>query len=559
MGDLDMHPESEKRAAMLAVSRYGAAAAKVQQLYAQVLNAQTKGKSVDFLDVLVRKKLLTSVQAQELRAGLDTTHIDINAVPNASAATTATEKNGINPVVAKPTAELTVYDLRQLGGYRILRRLGEGGMGSVFLGYQEGDQRHVAIKVLPEHLAASQPAIDRFYREAKSGALLNHPNIVRNLAVGQDQATGKHFLVMEYVDGPSALELLQRQGCLSVGDAVHIALDIARALEHCHSRNIVHRDIKPDNILITQSGVAKLTDLGLAKRTDETSHLTAARQGFGTPYYMPYEQALNAKYADGRSDIYALGATLYHLVAGEVPFQGVNHLEIIDKKNIGDYPPASSHNPQVPHALDEILGKMLAREPADRYQTASELIVDLERSGLAAAVPSFIDTDRAMQDPVMRQRLIAPAQPTAPDLHIRRDGDGQTSELSPDVWFLRYRDNGGRWCKAKLTTDQVHKRLSEMRFSPDVEASHHHDNDFHPMGSFPEFASAVAEAAKTRKSRGLAAKGKVDVPVAVETNHQPSKQVAQAAWSGPRLWLLVSLVAAALIVGGVAVQWLINH
>ena len=153
---------------------------------------------------------------------------------------------------------------------------------------------------------------------------------------------------MLFRSGPSALELLNKYGRLSVGDAVHIILDIARGLEHAHSRNIVHRDIKPDNILITTSGVAKLSDLGLAKRTDEASHLTAARQGFGTPYYMPFEQAMNAKYADGRSDIYALGATLYHLVTGEVPFPGINHLEIVEKKDIGEFPPARSHNGNAP-------------------------------------------------------------------------------------------------------------------------------------------------------------------------------------------------------------------
>src|SRR5262249_53983037 len=131
-----------------------------------------------------------------------------------------------------------------------------------------------------------------------------------------------------------------------------------------------------------------------------------------TPYYMPYEQAMNAKYADARSDIYALGATFYHLLVGEVPFTGVNSLEIVDKKALGEYLAASTLNPDVPRALDNILARMLAKEPRQRYQTASELIVDLERSNLAASVPSFIDPDRAMRDPVVRKRLTAPAKTT---------------------------------------------------------------------------------------------------------------------------------------------------
>src|ERR1043165_3421591 len=141
-------------------------------------------------------------------------------------------------------------------------------------------------------------------------------------------------------------------------DAAYIALHIAHALEHAHSRNVVHRDIKPDNILISRSGVAKLADLGLAKRTDEASHLTATRQGFGTTHYMPYEQAINARHADGRSDIYALGATLYHLVTGSVPFTGGNHLEVVEKKKEGHFTPASALRPDVPPVLDHILGRM---------------------------------------------------------------------------------------------------------------------------------------------------------------------------------------------------------
>jgi serine/threonine protein kinase len=411
------------------------------------------------------------------------THIDTNRKAGA---------NGSTPVTPKPSVELNGAEIRQIGNYRILRRLGEGGMGSVFLGYREGDQEQVAIKVLPEHLAANQAAIDRFYREAKSGALLNHPNIVRNIAVGQDQATLKHYLVMEYVDGQSALALLQRNGRLSVGDAVHIILDVARALEHAHSRNIIHRDIKPDNILITQSGLAKLSDLGLAKRTDEASHLTAARQGFGTPYYMPFEQAMNAKYADGRSDIYALGATLYHLVAGEVPFPGTSHVEIVEKKEYGEFPPARSHNAKVPPGLDLIMNRMMAREPADRFQTVSELIVDLERSELAAKVPSFIDPDQAMRDPLVRERLTTPAQPTAPDLQMPpREPRSELRKSHPDIWYLRYQDPTGRWCKAKATTEQVLKRLREGRFTRAIEASHQHGGPFKPLGTFEEFTDGT--------------------------------------------------------------------
>ncbi len=411
-----MLSESEQRAAQLAVSRYGADRAGVQQAVQTVLQARAQGKTADFFDHLVRLQLLSAAQAQDLRMALDLTQVDPGSPKNQEKAVAAT--NGVSLAEGA--------ELRSLGEYRILRRLGAGGMGAVYLGYQEAQGRQVALKVLAPQLAASQTSLDRFGREARNGALLNHPNIVRNWASGQDQATGFHYMVLEYVDGPSAQALLESHGPLAVSDAVYLILDIARALEHLHSRNIIHRDIKPGNILITLSGVAKLADLGLAKRTDETSHLTAARQGFGTPFYMPYEQTLNAKKADGRSDIFALGATLYHLVTGTVPFPGSNHLEIVDKKNLGQFPLASSLNPDIPPALDRILNKMLSRQPDDRYQTASELIVDLERSKLAAAVPSFVDPDRALQDPLVRRRLTMPAQPTCPALDYYPAGQAPT-------------------------------------------------------------------------------------------------------------------------------------
>jgi serine/threonine-protein kinase len=383
------------------------------------------------------------------------------------------------PVPRAPSDPL--QSLRSLGDYRILRPLGEGGMGFVYLGYHEGRGEHVAIKVLADHLASNQSYIDRFYREAKSGSLLNHANIVKSITAGQDRATLKHYLVLEYVDGCSARALLDRHGKVSVGDGVHVALDIALALQHAHSRNVVHRDIKPDNILVTRSGVAKLADMGLAKRTDEASHLTAAKQGFGTPHYMPYEQAVSAKQADGRSDIYALGATLYHLITGEVPFRGVNHLEVVEKKSIGEFLPASVLNPEVPAVLDDIIDKMLKRDPRDRYQTASELIIDLERSRLASPVLSFADVELAMQDPAAQRYLASTAEPTRLDV----TADGKAN--GPQVWFLRYRGPDGAYRKVRCTTAQVLRRLREGKVPAGVEACREDESDFRPLTDFAEF------------------------------------------------------------------------
>lgn len=376
---------------------------------------------------------------------------------------------------------------RTIGAYRILRRLGEGGMGAVYLGYREGEDHQVAIKVLSDTLASNQAYVDRFYREARSASLLNHPNIVRGLEVGEDRASGKHYLVLEYVDGPSAHQLLEEQGRLAVGDAVRIALDIARALEHAQSRNIVHRDIKPDNILLTRSGVAKLADLGLAKRTDEASHLTATKQGFGTPFYMPYEQAMNARKADGRSDIYALGGTLYHLLTGQVPFPGNNHIEVMDRKCQGNYPPASTLNPEVPLALDRILARMLALEPRNRYQTASELIVDLDRSGLASVVPTFADPELAMKDPWVLACLSAAAQPTLLDARAAQKGTAEATPTVDDVWFLRARDAKGVWHKTRATTQQILRQLHGGRLPPRLEASHDADSGYQPLSEYAEF------------------------------------------------------------------------
>lgn len=534
--------ESGKRAVELAVSRFGADPARVEMVVHSAGEAQARGETVDLLECFLREGILTEAQAQELRLGLERTRVAFIGRHNGNAA----DGNGQVTLLPEELSAIEVAadipaELRSVGEYKILRRLGVGGTGSVFLAYHAKEARHVAVKVLDEQLALNQPALDRFYREAKSGALLQHPNIVRNIAIGRDQELGLHYLVLEYVDGPSALDLLEEFGRLSVGDAVHIVLDIARGLEHAHSRNVVHRDIKPGNILLTQSGLAKLADMGLAKRTDEQSHLTQTRQGFGTPYYMPYEQAMNAKYADARSDIYALGATFYHLLVGEVPFSGINSVEIVDKKAVGDFTPASVLNPDVPRVLDQILAKMLAKEPRSRYQTASEVIVDLERSNLSSSVPSFIDPDRAMRDPVVRQRLVSPAKTTNLDVRAGLKSPGQN-----DYWFVRFKDKKGQLAKAKLTHVEIVERIAAGKIGSKTEISRSMQGEFRPLTSFPEFKDSFTSKAKKPTLEPAA-------------NSETEPEAAEARFTRRAVWWLVALGAGVAMVVGTTLLLLLRQ
>jgi serine/threonine-protein kinase len=283
---------------------------------------------------------------------------------------------------------------------------------------------------------------------------------------------------------------LEKSGKLKVGDAVHVILDIARALEHAHKNLVVHRDIKPGNILLTPSGIAKLSDLGLAKRRDDPTSITHADQGIGTPYYMPYEQAMNAKMADERSDIYALGATLYHLVTGDVPFPGESALEIVERKGTGVFAPASTRNPDVPATLDDILARMLARDPSDRYQSISETIVDLERAQLAVDIPSFVEREAALKDPIVVERLNSHVETTQPDLDLKK----ALEEKGRQIWFLIYQDRRGNPCKAKGSQNEIIARLGKGTIPPTAQASRTPTGTYKPIGDWPEFQAAVAKA-----------------------------------------------------------------
>lgn len=389
----------------------------------------------------------------------------------------------------------SVGGLRSLGRYRILRELGSGGMSAVYLAFDPDERRPVALKVLADHLTHDRSSTARFLREARIGQSVRFAHIVRTFAAERDVQTGRHFLALEYVDGPSCQFLLDRTGPLAVRDAARIALDMAMALEHLHGRRLVHRDIKPANILMTTSGIAKLSDLGLVKLLDEDSELTAVHQGFGTSWYMPFEQMQNAKLVDGRSDIYALGATLYHLLTGVVPFASNDHAEVAAMKDRGEFAPASSRNSSIPPDLDGILGRMLAREPRDRFATATDLVVALERSQLADQLPSFIDIDLAMQDPEARARIDSSNQPTSPDLRLvsappsadRNDTPMPTSPSPGDLWQVRFQDANGQSFSRRATTNQILHGLREGYWPEGVEAARGTQGRFRPVEAYPEF------------------------------------------------------------------------
>jgi len=266
-----------------------------------------------------------------------------------------------------------------LGRCRIEHELGRGAMGAVYLAQHLTLDIPVAVKVMLPRYGNVEEYKARFYREARTAARLNNPNVVRVHDCGEEN--GLLYLVMEYVDGGSVKDLLDAKGRLDVPEVVEIGKAVCRALIEAARHNIVHRDIKPDNIMRTSDGIYKLADLGLAKQISDQSFdaaLTMASVSMGTPFYMAPEQAIDARSCDARADIYALGATLYHLLCGRPPFTGDKTYEIMQQHVSGTCPPPSAINRGVPPELDRIIGRAMMKKPEDRYESAAEMLEALQ-------------------------------------------------------------------------------------------------------------------------------------------------------------------------------------
>jgi serine/threonine protein kinase len=268
-----------------------------------------------------------------------------------------------------------------VGKYRILSHLGSGGMATVYRALDPDTGQEVALKVLVPDILATRPGLlERFRREAQHGAKLEHENIVRIFDYGE--ANGNFFLVMELVEGTNLHSLIAEQGPLDPEEAVGLLAQVARALEHAWQKGIVHRDIKPANILLMEReghSIAKLADLGLA-REQRQEEFRVTREGctVGTVDYIAPEQARDSSLADVRSDIYALGCTFFHVLAGRPPFPEGTLPERIFKHLEAEPPDLRLLNPAVPRRLAAVLKRMLAKQPQDRYQNPGELLQDLE-------------------------------------------------------------------------------------------------------------------------------------------------------------------------------------
>ena len=261
--------------------------------------------------------------------------------------------------------------VEKLGDFTILRKLGEGGMGSVWLA-QGPDKKPAALKVLPPHLAKQRTFLTRFFREAQASVKLQHENIVRGIAVDEDK--GNYFFAMEFVDGTSVRQMIEKEGPLDPDKATRIVRQAAEGLAYAHEAGIIHRDIKPDNIMVTRDGVAKLADLGLARQADaEMTALTRTGTGMGTPFYMAPEQASDAKRVDGRADLYSLGATWYHMVTGQVPFGGSTPLEIMTKHLRQPVKSPRAVRDAVPRNVSALIERLLAKKPEARVESARAL------------------------------------------------------------------------------------------------------------------------------------------------------------------------------------------
>ncbi len=386
-----------------------------------------------------------------------------------------------------------------IGNFKVLEILGVGGMGWVYTAEDLQSGRIVALKVLSEHHQHIADMQARMKLEVRAGQKLDHPNIVRIFAVGKHKAF--NFVALDFIDGQTAYAWIKKLGQLDVGDALLITIKSAEALQHAHERNLIHRDIKPDNILITKHGEIKVADFGLAKVLDEDMSMTRTGFGLGTPLYSAPEQARNAKYVDHRSDIYALGCSLYQMVTGQLPFAGDTIEGVISAKESGKFTPARKLNPKVSERLSLIIDKMMAQSIDHRYSDYEELLRDLEGLNQHNRSLSFCETPANTPIAAIKSRSgkkYKPASVNLPTPPAQKATVAPTPTTKPapqqanETWFVRHSNAKGRLVINQMSTTVIRKAIAGNTLDLKAKAKKNADDPFLPISQFAEFSKVTA-------------------------------------------------------------------
>ena len=313
----------------------------------------------------------------------------------------------------KESGDVELKDL--VGKYELHEKLGEGGMGIVYKAQQRSMAREVALKILSPKYGQKAKWVDQFIGEARAAGKINHQNIIQVHDVGTENDI--HFFSMEYVDGPTCMQMLKGHGQLEVEPALEITRQVARALDYAHSHRLIHQDIKPDNIMVGSNEVVKLADLGISKTFDEIAAEEGPKKIMGTPHYMAPESALGKK-IDHRVDLYSLGATLFHFLSGKTVFHGTTPTEVLKAHVMEPIPSLKGLNPLVPQEVVTLVEKMLAKNPDERYQSAKEIETEIDR---ILAGKGF-SKDRAGSETVMLRRYAQGVKP----------GSTEPADLTPE-------------------------------------------------------------------------------------------------------------------------------
>jgi serine/threonine protein kinase len=347
-------------------------------------------------------------------------------------------------------------DMQTIGNYELLEKVAEGGMGSVWRARHAETGQIVAIKIMPAHMASNPTLLRRFEQEFRAASRLDHPNIVRALDYGDTGHTP--YLVMEFVEGESLGQKIERDGKMTEAESIRVIAQVAQGLHRAHKQGIIHRDVKPDNVMVQPDGVAKLADLGLVKEVDADLNLTKTGRGLGTPHFMAPEQFRSAKDADIRADVYSLAATLYMMVTGELPFKSNGPLDAWMKKMNNDLTPPRQLAPELSERTDWAIRRAMSPNKEQRPSTCREFVEDLTGHST---------------------KRVTPVPGTA----------------EQELWYLVYKDDESVMHTVKGSTSAIRRSLKEglLGDASNVRASRAKTGPFEQLRGYPEFRDLIVE------------------------------------------------------------------